>query len=176
MTAAAAQMSAPLTLQPGERILWQGRPNVSGYLLAPIVVVLVAIFLPILALLIVATAGPGRNAPLAFSIVLLPIAIVGVVLVAVGVYLWRQIASTEYVLTDRRAVIRGPYREAQIDLAQLGYVEIRRGAFGRSTITFAPPAAYGRYVWYSGAAFHSIVDGERVYALVNDAKARLRPA
>ena len=174
MTAFGATTTAPgVALQPGERVLWEGRPSVA-YMFAPGWIVLLAILLPILVVVIVVSAIPQpRGAPPLLAIVILPLAIVAAVTVPIFLYIGRQVAATRYILTDRRAVIRGPYREAQIDLRHLGYVEIRRGFGGRATITFAPPAPYGRYVWYSGASFHSIEDADRVYALINEARARL---
>ena len=168
-------------LQSGDRVLWQGRPEVRDMWLLP-AIVLLSIFLRLAIVFIALSAAvpPTRGEPPIALLVLLPFVFTLAILVPVFAVFWREIARNRYFLTDRRAIFHGPSREAQIDLAQLPYLEILRGRLGRSTILFGPAPFAGAWAWSRYAcgipAFRSIADGDRVYQLINEARARLRPA
>ena len=173
--AQAAGIRRGVPLRSGERLLWEGKPDAGGIWIVPAVVALAVLVPLVIVFGVLSAAMPQLPSalPITFFIAL-PVAFSLVIIVPLFAVFWRQLAGTRYVLTDRRAILSAPRRQAEVDLSKLAYVEIQHGIFGRSTIYFGSGPLYGgRYAYGGAPAFRSIADGDRVYTLITDARARL---
>lgn len=173
-------------LRPGERILWQGRPDMRAYSLRGAWYMIpfslmwggFAIFWEV--------GVVSSGAPLFFDLW-------GVPFVAVGLYMIfgrilvarREAARTQYVVTDKRVIIvSGAFGRRLLELAlqDLPPTQLEvRGASGLGTITFGATLGYRvpqgwptMGLYGQAPAFVSIPDATRVYQLVQDAKAATR--
>jgi hypothetical protein len=161
----------------GERVLWEGRPDLLRFVLNPIYVFFSLFFL----LWFVGFASTlGSRSPdgppswfFLFPFLFFAIFIFGPMLIS-G---WLEGSRTRYVLTDKRVLIRGFRRRAELDLATLQLVELERTLFGTASIYFAPRSGYAGWNWGQSGwtpSFRAIGDAERVYDLVSRARAEAR--
>ena len=175
-------------LRSGERLLWEGRPDVRAYsmrgawYLIPFSLLWggFAIFWEVTA---IASGGP------------IFFWLWGIPFVAMGVYLIigrlvvarREAAKTVYAITDRRVLIEtGAFRPrfVQLDLRDLPASQLEERQGGLGTITLGPtlglmrpppgwpfPGMYGQT-----PAFVAIPNAARVYETLQDARAQARGA
>lgn len=180
--------SSPLRthLRPGERVLWQGRPDVRAYsmrgawYLIPFSLLWggFAIFWEVT----VITSG----APIFFWLW-------GIPFVAVGLYMifgrWvvarREAANTLYAITDRRVLIEtGAFRRTfmQLDLRDLPASQLEERPGGLGTITLGPIVGLIRLppgrpfggMYGQPPAFVAIPDAASVYETLQEAKDQAR--
>jgi hypothetical protein len=169
-------------LRPGERVLWEGQPDVGAYSLRGAWYLIpfsllwggFAIFWEVTAL----TQGAG---PL--------FAIWGVPFVAVGLYMIfgrlfvarREARRTHYGVTDQRVLLfTGAFgcRTTEMALRDLPPAQLEEQSSGLGTITFGttlgglrpPPGWPTMGTMAQSTAFVSITDAARVYRIVQDAK------
>ena len=178
-------MIGPL-LHPGERVLWQGEPDMWAYsmrgawYLIPFSLLWggFAIFWEISA--IASGAGPF-------------FALWGVPFIAVGLYLIfgrilvarREASRTHYAVTDQRVVILGgafTRRTIEMALTDLPPCQLEQGGQGLGTITFGtaisgfrPPPGWPTMGMYAQSpSFAAIPDAARVYRIIQDAREAVR--
>ena len=183
-------ISSPLRnyLRPGERVLWEGRPDIWAYsmrgawYLIPFSLLWggFAIFWE--------TSVIASGAP--FFVLLW-----GIPFVAMGLYLifgrWfvarREAANTAYAITDRRVLIEtGAFRRTfvQLDLRDMPASQLEVRGNGLGTITLGPAVGFMRMPpgWPLGGmygqppAFAAIPDAARVYETLQEAKDQARRA
>ena len=174
-------------LRPGERILWEGRPDVRTYslrgawYLIPFSILWggFAIFWEVTAI----ASGGGV------------FALWGVPFVAIGLYMIfgrllvarREAANTAYALTDRRIVIlTGAFRQVmqELDLRDLPMAQVESAGGGLGTITFgatsgafrAPPGWPMAGMYGRPPAITAVPDAGRLFEMIQDAKAEARRA
>jgi hypothetical protein len=171
-------------LRPGERLLWSGRPNELAYALQggwfliafTLAWLAFALFWEISAVLM--------GAPIFFWLW-------GGMFVAIGLYfafgrLWvasREARATIYAVTDDRVlVITGSsgHRLAEASLDAIATISQERGRDGRGVIRFTDPGPW-RFMlpgWPGSGprplGFYAIDDVERVFRIVQDARAEAR--
>jgi hypothetical protein len=170
-------------LHPGERILWQGQPNVWAYsmrgawYLVPFSLLWggFAIFWEVSVL----TLGAGPF----FALWGVPFVLIGLYLIFGRIYVARREAQrTHYAVTNQRVVIlAGAFSRRTIEMAlsdpppsQLEEVASGLGTitFGAQTIGFRVPPGWPTMGMYPQVpAFASIPDAARVYRAVHDARA-----
>lgn len=173
-------------LRPGERILWQGQPDVwafsmrGAWYLIPFSLMWggFAIFWELMAF--------GSGAGLFFLIWGIPFVLIGLYLIFGRIYVARREAQrTHYAVTDSRLVILGgafSRRTTEIALTDLPPAQLEEQASGLGTITFGvsiggfrPPPGWPTMGSFAQApAFTSIPEAGRVYRLIQDAKAAAR--
>lgn len=176
-----------LRLQPGEKVLWRGRPRqgllVRGgdYLVTPFAAAWLGFALWW-------EAGVVRQQP--FDPLLVAW---GVPFVALGVWLvggrlaydvWGR-ARTRYAVTDRRAIgvrtVFPAYYKSE-ELATVNPVGFERHVRGDATVAFGPmPVFLGPEVEYrrrreQQLRFERVLDGDQVYALIEQARAAAKAA
>jgi hypothetical protein len=170
-------------LEPGERILWEGRPLRLPYAFrgSPFVFVFSLVWLGF-ALFWEGGVLSILNAPPFF-------AVWGAFFVATGLYIavgryWvalREADRTWYLVTDRRVAIRtgafGP-RTIELSLGSLPEPQLDEGRGGVGTITFGPISPYltSLGAGWPGArggapAFIAIAEAARVFRLIDAARA-----
>jgi hypothetical protein len=175
-------------LRPGERVLWEGRPDVWSYsmrgawYLIPFSLLWggFAIFWEATAI----TSG----APIFFLLWGIPFVVMGLYLI-IGrlVVARREAANTVYAITDRRVLIEtGAFRRTfvQLDLRDLPASQLEERAGGLGTITLGPTLGFMRMPpgWPLGGmygqppAFTAIPDAARVYETLQEAKDQARRA
>lgn len=187
MTSAQASAIRP-HLRPGERVLWEGRPDVRAYSLRG------AWFLVPFSLLWGGFAIFWEyqvirgGAPWFF-------AVWGVPFVGIGLYMIfgrllvarREARNTAYGITDQRVIILGgAVRQTltELDLRDLPMAQLEDQGRGLGTITFGgqlglmrlPPGWPMMGMYARPPAFASIPDASRVFAMLQDAKAEARTA
>jgi PH (Pleckstrin Homology) domain-containing protein len=171
---------------PDERVVWSGAPDRRAYMfkgswLAIPFSVMWAGFAVFWEASVIAAGGPPF-----FVLWGIPFVLMGAY-ITVGrfVVAGREAQRTEYLLTDRRVVIRtGAFstRTTELPLATMASVELEEGRDGIGSITFGPSLPFrgffgpgwpgaGRY----GPAFQAVRDANRVYRLINDARSQLAP-
>jgi hypothetical protein len=172
-------------LRPGERVLWEGRPDIRAYslrgawFLIPFSILWggFAIFWEYSAI----TRGAGP-----FFILW------GIPFVAIGLYMAfgriyvarREAANTSYAITDQRVLVEtGAFRRrlTQLDLRDLPMAQLEDGGGGRGSITFGasgyfrvPPGWPTLGMYGQPAAFMAIPDAARVFRTLQDAKDEAR--
>ncbi|HEV8655390.1 MAG TPA: PH domain-containing protein [Candidatus Limnocylindria bacterium] len=167
-----------VALLPGERVLWEGRPDLLRFVFNPMYVFFFVFFAVWLLGFssVIGSRSPNAPSPLFF---LFPALFFGVFFFGpMLISGWLEGSRTTYVLTDRRVLIRGFRRRAEIDLASLQLVELQRSLFGTTSIYFAPRSPYASWGFgFTGSwtpAFRAIADGDRVYDLISRARAEAR--
>jgi hypothetical protein len=173
-------------LRPGERVLWQGRPEVMAYslrgawYLVPFSLLWggFAIFWEISTL--------RSGASLFFSLWGLPFVAVGLYMIFGRILVARREAQrTHYVVTDQRVIIRtGAFsrRMTEMALGDLPPAQLEERPSGIGTITFGaaisgfrvPPGWPMTGIYTQSPAFMSIPDASEVYRVVQDAKGAAR--
>jgi len=176
-----AQTNTPLPmpsfserLQEGERLLWEGQPNI-GQFIRPKVAAICLLALPLLLLFVLQAAGGKTPLP---------------VILAIGVGAWllgcwfstqnmkAQAVTAAYALTSRRLFIRRLERltvkdyRPKIDEIPLQTIrpKLRSLGAGLGTITLGAP------VWKYEAALRAIPSAANVYAQITEAQALLAQA
>lgn len=171
-------------LDPGEKLLWAGRPEQGivftplDWYLIPFSVVWFGLVLSIFWQWLTKTPEPMG-------------AVMSVFFVGIGIYFlvgrffidkfYRS--RLVYGVTDRRAIITSGVflRSVQsIDLSSLSGLKLEERGDGSGTISFGdqPPYWYGRYgtgfptSWAVGNQFFRVADAKRVYAIVREAMQR----
>jgi hypothetical protein len=170
-------------LLPGERLLWEGRPDVNAFSLRG------AWFLVPFSILwggfalfweasVLTSPAPGF-----FALWGIPFVLAGLYLIFGRIPVARREARrTRYAITDRRLLLlRGPFGQqvTEIDLKDVPPPQLERGRSGIGTITFGPtPSAFrappgwptlGMYA--QPPAFLTIPDADRVSRVLQDARA-----
>ena len=177
--------SFPIVLPTGERMLWQGQPDVWEYsmrgawYLIPFSILWggFAVFWE----LSVVTSGRDPF----FALWGIPFVIAGLYLIFGRIYVARREARrTRYAVTDRRVLIQtGAFTERTIEMAiaDLPPTQLEQGRSGLGTITFGavglfrPPPGWPTVGLYQSVpAFASIPDAARVFRIVQEAKAAAR--
>lgn len=167
-------------LQSGERVLWQGRPRMLWYVVGPgeiFVLLFFAVWVIGAGAALAAPTSPNAPPPWFF---LFPV--VFIVIFFVGpMWIGRlfEASRTRYTLTDRRVVIDGWRRRAELDLRTLQFLELQRPLAGPSSIYFAPRGPYEGWStgWWGGRwtpSFRAIDGADDVYRLLSDARVRAR--
>ncbi len=180
-----AQDKISRELEPGEQLLWTGRPY-QGLILSPFDVFLIPFGLAWLgftvAITIAITKGPGpSDSP---ALIILPL------FLAIGLYLvcgrfWIEILQrrrTTYGLTNQRAIIiRGSFRREvrSINLATMSDLSLSERRDRTGTIRFGGGSdfawyASGMQIWMPGSAggnsFERIPDARQVYGQIRAAQ------
>lgn len=175
----------PLGRLPGERVLWEGRPNWRSLVhpnfviiipvragLAAVVSVLVAVFVnAALGLFEAPGTEPGAVASWVFGVAVVYQVVSNVVRAFV---LWR----TRYLLTDRRVVVMADLsgrRTTSAHLNALGYPVLKEASNGSGRITFAGSVSTASRRG-STPVLRQLADGRRVRALVVEAQRAVLPA
>jgi len=183
-------------LEPGERLLWSGRPK-QGLVLRPSDAFLVPFIciwagIPLFGLVKLLEGGSGANRPHGTTppplLAILPFAFVLAGLYfAIGRF-WvdaRMRRATCYGLTDRRIIIRtgmGARVVKSVLLRSLGDITLSERHDGSGTITLGAsglPRGYGAFVnpsWpgtggYAMPMLDLIPEARRVYGMIRDAQA-----
>jgi hypothetical protein len=173
-------------LEAGERLLWEGQPDVSRFSLRGAWFLVPFSFLwGGFALFWEASAFAG-HAPLFFLLWGIPFVALGLYLIAGRIPVARREARrTRYGITDQRVLLlTGAFGQrltamqlkdlppAQLDVDRSGYGSI---TFGIPVSPFrVPPGWPTMGMWSQPPAFTSIADARRVYEVLNEAKAAAR--
>ena len=167
-------------LRGGERMLWQGRPDVRAYtfasswLLIPFSV-LWAGFAFFWEASVLASGAPGF-----FALWGIPFVLMGLYILFGRFIVARlEAQKTTYAVTDLRVLIRtGAFRSrlTELDLTNLPPIELSSARFGTGTITFGPSMPYARWLgpsWFGmrfAPEFTSIPHAEEVFATLSEAR------
>ncbi|MFM5893836.1 MAG: PH domain-containing protein [Novosphingobium sp.] len=173
-------------LSSGERMIWQGKPK-PGIWLEPadaFAIPFSIFWLGMVTLIfgLALSGNAGKVDPMAF--VVLPVFVVAGLYLAIGRFIVAKFVrqSTNYVLTDRRAIIRsGLFRRSERSVSLVAVSEIRLSAIrnGFGTIEFGQSNPFYRMMprSWSGQfsslcpAFEKIPDAEKIYRLAIDTQA-----
>ncbi|MBB4234313.1 PH domain-containing protein [Rhizobium esperanzae] len=167
---------------PGEKLLWSGRPA-QGFLLTSRDFLLVpfsllwggfAIFWEITAI--------STEAPVFTKLWGIPFVLMGLYITAGRFFVDAAVrARTEYVLTDRRVIIRrsGLFRHLSTNqLELLPSISLEEGGRGRGTIKFGVPSNRRKSGWTPGLADEpqllGIDNARQVYSLLEKARSECR--
>lgn len=175
-------------IEPGERLVWTGRPRPSRVLGPTIPIGLLGLLWTAFSAFWVGAAlrlvPLGAGIPLAegFRIVLavlgLPFVAVGLVMIAAPGYAMRRAALTAYALTDRRAILiepmfSGGYRTISLRPGQFGPMERIERADGSGDLMFGPGAwsrATAESETWTPRGFLGIAQVRAVESLVRQAR------
>jgi hypothetical protein len=141
-----SQQTAQAQLEPGERLLWHGKPDPKRGLVASIPVALFAIPWTAFSLFWMATASglafrdsqPGWTS--LFALFGVPFALVGLGMLTSPYWLYRKSKLTVYALTNRRALIitGGATKKIQsFTSADIGVIQRTERPKGRGDVMFA---------------------------------------
>lgn len=174
---------------PGERILWRGEPAggirfVAADLFA---IPFAALWLALVSGAFVSDPAPAANNDPAGDFILPVFIAIGVYILVGRFFVDMLIRSrSEYVLTDRRAVIESGLlfrSKRSANLAATPEIRLRGGTRGRGSVEFGSgsPFAMMPRSWpgmsrYLPPAFEMIDDAESVYTLALDAQHRAQSA
>jgi len=166
-------------LDPGEKLLWSGRP-VQG----PVFTATDFYYLPfsIVWLGLLLTAFARRMPPDPTSQLIVPCFIALGVYMLVGRYFtdWFYRSGVIYGVTDRRAIIlssRLGHSIKSIDLASVSGLKLDERRDGHGTIAFGDQQSYWyrqpvRPAWGAGPQFFRIADTRRVFRVLHEAMQR----
>lgn len=184
--AASTSDAVRLRLRPSERIVWQGQPDVADFsnrgawYLIPFSVLWCGF-----AILWEATAITSRGGVF-FVLWGLPFVGVGLYMVFGRILVAREEARrTHYAVTDQRVLmVGGAFRRRIVEMAldDLPPAQLEVGKHGLGSITFGtqtsavrlPPGWPAAGMYAQPLALMSIPDAERVYGLIQEAKATAR--
>jgi len=169
---------------PGERLLWKGNPRGIRGFLRPMDLFLLA-FAAFAALFFVtgiaaSAAARSRSGPGDFLVVaLFPFVFFAIFFFGPRLFsIWREASGAEYMLTDRRVVIRTRRREVELDLMTLPYLELESSWLSGETIYFAQRNIYegwgGVYGGSPAPALRGLQDARSVYRMISEARTALR--
>lgn len=168
------------SLTSGERVLWRGAPGrglrlqMQDWFAVPFAAIWLGL---VLSFFFVGEAGQGADDP-SFNFILPFFILIGVWML-VGRFIVDMIvrSRTEYVLTDRRAVIEaGLMRRStrSVNLSATPEIRLQEGRNGRGTIEFGSGSPFGMMFprgWpgvaqHISPAFELIDDAQSVYAMI----------
>ncbi|HJP88218.1 MAG TPA: PH domain-containing protein [Candidatus Limnocylindrales bacterium] len=175
-------------LLPGERVLWEGRPDVWGFSMRGAWYAIpfsllwggFAIFWEIGVL--------TSNAPFFFSIWGIPFVLLGLYMIFGRIWVARREArNTRYAITDRRVLIRsGAFRPTlvSLELDTLPGTELSERGDGSGSITFGtysgffrlPPGWPAMGTYRNPPGFFAVPDVRRVFDTLQRARSDLRAA
>ena len=175
-------------LQPGERIAWEGAPEVRPYVLRGSWYMIpfsllwggFAIFWEVSVL--------AEGGPTFFALWGIPFVLLGLYLIFGRFYVaWREAKNTAYAITDRRVLLLGgAFRPSltEIDLANLPSVQLDEGRDGTGSITLGPASGFMRVppgwptmgIYRAPAAIQSIRNVRRAFDVLQQARSELRSA
>jgi hypothetical protein len=173
-------------LLPGERILWQGKPDVRGYSLRgswfmiPFSIMWggFAIFWEVS---VIASGGP-----LFFALWGVPFVVIGLYMIVGRLFVARHEArNTTYAITDHRVlIVGGAFRRTLValDLVNLPGAELSEGGGGSGSIAFGTTSGFMRMppgwptmgMYRNPPTFQSIPDVRGVFATLQQARSELR--
>jgi hypothetical protein len=173
-------------LRPGERVLWEGQPDVwvfsmrGAWYLIPFSLLWggFAIFWEVMAV--------STGAPFFFWLWGIPFVAIGLYMIFGRIFVARrEAARTHYAITDRRVLVQsGAFRPTftELDLRDLPASQLEERSDGLGTITLGPPMGFMRLPpgWPMGGmygrppALEAIPQVGRVYETLQDAKAAAR--
>jgi hypothetical protein len=167
-------------LETGETVLWEGRPDLVRFSLNPMLIfslVFMSLFFGTFAATFTQPTGRGAPPPIFIFFPFIFFAVFFLVPMLVNGIV--EGSRTRYVVTDRRILIAGWRRRAEIDLATLQYLELRRSLFGTATVALASQSPFEGLGWgmYGSRwtpALRAIPDADNVYEIISRARARLR--
>jgi hypothetical protein len=151
----------PSALEPGERILWSGRPNALRTMQARSGLTTMAGFALLIASEFLTQAGhDGRLPPWIATIVLFA----AVVMLLLPLFRAWRARNTDYAVTDRRAlkVIRARFRSRDaVALSEIASIELRPRPRGVSDVLMIAAATGSPRL-----VFECIADADKVQALL----------
>ena len=170
-------------LEPGERILWEGRPDKRRFVLGPENLYLIpfSVMWGGFAIFWEASVLAG-GAPFFFWLWGIPFVLVGVYLIAGRfVVAAAQADRTHYAVTDKRVLIASGFLSTtlqELDLRTLPFLQLTEGRRGVGTISFTMPtpwSVYARSGWTGfgtgqDVGFHSVPDAAAVYRTIQHAR------
>jgi hypothetical protein len=141
----------PSLLDPGEELIWSGRPTPiwlairRGWWFLLFGALLVGSYITFL-------VAPPAHLPTQAAARAIHTwgAIVGIGLLLFGAWLWRRGAQTTYLLTNRRVVVdtAGPMaRRMSIPLEHLRFMDLRSRLFGPADLAFNETRVFGIEGW-----------------------------
>ena len=168
-------------LEPGERLIWEGRPNGLRGFFRGLDLFFVA-FASFGALFFVSSlASRARQSPRDPSeyivAALFPFIVFGLFLFLPRfISVWREASGASYALTDRRILLRSRGRRVDLDLRTLPYLELERSWISGPTIYFAQRNLYegwgGMYGGSAAPAFRGLPNAADVYRMISEARSR----
>jgi hypothetical protein len=172
--------SANFEISPGERVLWEGKPErLRGFLRPMDLFLLIFVLFAGLFFLGVATGTSRPGAPAPAFLFFFPFIFFGVFLIGPRILsVIRESSGARYAVTDRRILIRNRGRLVELDLATLPYLEMERSLVAGPTIYFGTRSTYegwgGMYGGSPAPAFRGLTDADTVYRTISDARAKVR--
>jgi hypothetical protein len=173
-------------LDPGEKLLWAGRP-IQGVVFTPPDWYLIPFSVVWLGVALIISLANLKKTPEPMG------AAVSVLFVGIGIY-WLigrffvdsfYRARLVYGVTDRRAIIAsGVFRGSvqSIDLSSLSGLKLEERGDGTGTISFGDQPGHSNYSWYAwsgpglqasaGSQFFRVADVKKVYGIVREAMQR----
>lgn len=167
-------------IAPGERLLWEGKPQrLRGFLRPMDLFLLVFVLFAGLVFLTAATGTSSRDAPAPAFLFFFPFIFFGLFLIGPRILtLIRESSGAGYAVTERRILIRNRGRLVELDLATLPYLEMERSWLAGPTIYFGQRQMYegwgGIYGGSPAPAFRGLANADAVYRTISDARARAR--
>ncbi|MBI3751152.1 MAG: hypothetical protein HY263_05795 [Chloroflexi bacterium] len=167
-------------LRPGERILWEGQPDVRAYTFAGSILLIP--FSIVWAGFAFFWEGSviAMGAPLLFWLWGIPFVLIGLYIVGGRFVVARREAQrTWYAITTERVLIQsGAFRRrlSELDLTNLPPTELTAGRNATGTITFGTVHPYARFFgpsWMGmkmGQAIVAVRDPERVFEILSEAR------
>ena len=169
-------------ISPGERVLWEGRPQrLRGFLRSMDVFLLIFVLFIGLFFSTAVAGSATRDASPPSLFFLLPFIFFGVFLFGPRILsVIRESSGARYAVTDRRILIRNRGRLVELDLATLPYLEMDQSWLAGPTIYFGQRQMYERWGGFYGGspapAFRGLADSDSDagYRTISDARARAR--
>jgi hypothetical protein len=175
-------------LLPGERVLWQGKPNIGAYSLrgawyAIPFSILWGGFAIFWEVSVLASGGP-----IFFALWGVPFVLIGLYMIFGRILVARREArNTAYAITDQRVLIlTGAFRRSfvELDLVNMPGAELSEGRNGAGSIQFGgggaqlrmPPGWPSMGAYRNPPAFQAIDDVRRVFETLQQTRADLRKA
>jgi hypothetical protein len=173
-------MIDPSLIDPGEQLIWQGKPYPARYALRKAAYIFpFGIFFFVFSLFwihgaYIAKSNASNQLGVQFWMFGIPFVFVGACMVLAPAWHFFRATATTYALTDRRAImdVSGPFpRRTSIALTQMPFVEVRGSADGPGHVLFQEATPYYR----SGAGmtqrdgFIAIADAAKVGEMLRGA-------
>jgi hypothetical protein len=146
-------MIDPSLIDPGEQLIWQGKPYPARYALRkaayifPFGVLFFAFSLFWIHGAYTAKSNVSNQLGFQFWMFGIPFVIVGACMVLAPAWYFFRATATTYALTDRRAItdVSGPFpQRTSIPLNQMPFVDVRSSADGPGHVLFQEVAPYYR--------------------------------
>ena len=166
-------MIDPSLIDPGEQLIWQGKPYPARYALRkagytfPFGIVFFGFSLFWIHGAYMAANKTTSELGFPFWLFGIPFVLVGACMVLSPAWYFFRAMTTTYSLTDRRAVmdVSGPFsRRTSIPLNQMPFVDVRSSADGPGHVLFQEAAPYYRSGWGTTQrdGFVAIADAAKV--------------